>query len=212
MSFRQFTDVSNDVWDKYLRTIARLPLELADGGSLLYPNIALFVRTNRHYILELFGNSEVFNGLSVKTHEEPNIYKYLYQFEAEEEFKPLFFTTEPNIITDAGIIDFVLGGPEMIEKFEKRFEFIQHYKQGTILKGKDTIGPLFRFGEGLQEFFLSRCILLNSLDNAYRAKYINYMEIVSSSYNLTEYRKTLEKRLVLDPKSWTQFQVNLVNR
>ncbi len=73
ITFQQFIDVTTEIWDKYLRTIARLPLELVNGGSLLYPNIALFIQTNEHYILELFGSNEIFNGLTVKTHKEPNI-------------------------------------------------------------------------------------------------------------------------------------------
>ena len=91
-AFQKFVKITTDVWDRYLRTIANLPLELVGGGSLLYPNIALFVRTNRHYILELFGSSEAYKSLSIKTHEEPNIHKYLYQFELEkeEESTPLF--------------------------------------------------------------------------------------------------------------------------
>lgn len=88
----------------------------------------------------------------------------------------------------------VIGGSKAIESFENRFKFLQYYKQGTIFRGIDTRGPLFRFGEGFQNFFLSRCILLNSLDNAYRAKSINYLEIVSPSY-IREYRTIVEKRL-----------------
>ena len=83
--FQKFVKITTDVWDSYLRTITNLPLELVGGGSLLYPNIALFVQTNSHYILELFGSSEVYKGLSVKTHEEPNINKYLYQFELKKD-------------------------------------------------------------------------------------------------------------------------------
>ncbi len=193
MTFQQFIDVTTETWDTYLRTFARLPLELVDGGSLLYPNIALFVQTDEYFILELFGSNEVFTGLTVKTHREPNIYKYLYQFAVEEEFNPLF-TSGPNL-TDAGMIDLVIGGSDSIEKFESRFKFLQYYKQGSIIRGIDTTGPVFSFREGLQNFFLSRCILLNSLDNAYRAKHINYLEIVSPSFNIRQYSTTLEKRL-----------------
>src|SRR5205085_11488239 len=107
--------VTTDVWDRYLRTIANLPLELVEGGSLLYPNIALFVQTNSHYILELFGSSEVYKGLSVKTHEEPHINKYLYQFELEKEENstPLFSASSntANPVTNAGMTNFVLSGP-----------------------------------------------------------------------------------------------------
>src|SRR5258708_40201293 len=107
MAFQKFIEITTEILDSYLRTIARLPLELVDGGSLLYPNIALFVRTNRHYILELFGSSEVYTGLSIKTHEEPNINKYLYQFELEEEEEstPLFSASSNtnNPVTNAGM-------------------------------------------------------------------------------------------------------------
>lgn len=193
MTLRQFIDVTTETWDTYLQTIARASFELADGGSLLYPNIALFVQTNEYYILELFGSNEAFTGLTVKTHREPDIYKYLYQFPVKEEFKPVF-ATEDNI-TNAGMIGFVVSGSQTIEKFENRFQFLQYYKQGMTMRGRDMTGPLFRFGVGLQNFYLSRCTLLNSLDNAYRAKYINHLEIVSPSFNIREYRTALEKRL-----------------
>ena len=191
MTFQQFIDVTAETWDNYLRTIARLPFELVDRGSLLYPNIALFVQTQEHYILELFGSNEVFNGLTVKTHKEPNIYRYLYQFPPEEDFTPVF-TNERNL-TNAGMSDLVIGGSKTIEKFESRFQFLQSYKEGTIIRGIHTTGPFFSFREGLQNFFLSRCILLNSLDNAYRAKHINYLEIISPYFGV--YKTTLEKRL-----------------
>ncbi len=175
--FQKFVKATTDVWESYLRTIANLPLELDGGGSLLYPNIALFVRTNSHYILELFGSSEVYKALSVKTHEESNINKYLYQFELEkeEESTPLFSassnTTTP--VTNAGMTNLVLSSPAAIEKFEKRFAFVQPYKQGySIIKGINTSGSLIRFGEAIHEFTFSRCTLLNTLDDSYRAKYI----------------------------------------
>ncbi len=198
--FQKFVKATTDVWESYLRTIANLPLELDGGGSLLYPNIALFVRTNSHYILELFGSSEVYKALSVKTHEESNINKYLYQFELEkeEESTPLFSassnTTTP--VTNAGMTNLVLSSPAAIEKFEKRFAFVQPYKQGySIIKGINTSGSLIRFGEAIHEFTFSRCTLLNTLDDSYRAKYINYMQILSSSFNMEEYKSILERRL-----------------
>ena len=194
-TFQQFIKITTEIWDSYLRAIASLDLELIEGGSLLYPNIALFVRTNRYYILELLGSSEVYHGLSVKTHTEPDIHKYLYQFEfgTKEGTNPIFKASSNAV--NSGMIDLVLSAPATIEKFEKRFEFIQPYKQGSILRGINTSGPIFHFGEGLHEIFFSRCVLLNSSGNAYRAKQIIYMEVLSSSFNLTEYRSILEKRL-----------------
>jgi hypothetical protein len=141
--FQKFIEITTDVWDSYLRTIANLPLELVGGGSLLYPNIALFIRANRHYILELLGSSEAYKGLSVKTHEEPNINKYLYQFELkkEDESTPLFSTSSNTTtpVTNAGMTNLVLCGSTAIEKFEKRFEFVQPYKQGySILQHESS--------------------------------------------------------------------------
>jgi Domain of unknown function (DUF4263) len=103
------------------------------------------------------------------------------------------------------MIDLVLSGPAAIEKFEKRFEFVQPYKHGSsIIKGINASGSLIRFGEAIQEYFFSRCTLLNTLDDAYRAKYINYMEILSSSFDMKEYRSILERRLFQGISTTTQ--------
>ena len=194
-SFQQFAKITTEMWEGYLRFIANLDYELVDGGSLLYPNIALFVQTDKHYILELLGSSEVYKGLSVKTHTEPNIHKYLYQFEfgTNSEANPVIMLSSN--AANSGMTDLILTGPEIIDKFEKRFEFIQPYKQGSILKGINASGSLVYFGEGLHEFYFSRCLLLNSSGNTYRAKQCIYMEVLSSSFNLDEYRGILENRL-----------------
>src|SRR2546426_46217 len=65
----------------------------------------------------------------------------------------------------------------------------------SIIQGTNTSGSLIRFGEAIHEFSFSRCTLLNTLDDAYRAKYINYMQILSSSFNMEEYKSILERRL-----------------
>ena len=132
VAFQQFIKFSIEIWDRYLRAIASLDLELVDGGSILYPNIALFVRTGRHYILELLGSCEVYHGLSVKTHTEPDIHKYLYQFEfkMKEEVNPIIKISS-NLV-NSGLVDLVLSGPATIEEFEKRFGFILPYKQGDL--------------------------------------------------------------------------------
>src|SRR6266849_977500 len=135
-TFQDFIDVTTKIWDRYLQTIYRFPLELMDGGSLLYPNIALFVETNRYYVLELFGSDEIFKGLTVKKHKEPNIYKYLYQFPIESVSNPAFrFAGVEN-----GLVNLMLSGAKTIEVFENRFGFIRNPKQLTTFRFVNATG------------------------------------------------------------------------
>jgi hypothetical protein len=48
MTFQNFIDVTTKAWKKYLHDFYELDKELVDGGLLLYPNIALFVETDKY--------------------------------------------------------------------------------------------------------------------------------------------------------------------
>lgn len=194
MTFQNFIDITAKVWKKYLHDIYELDKELVNGGLLLYPNMALFVETDKYYLMELFGSNEVFNGLRVKRHKEQNIYKYLYQFPVKG-IEPSF-----EIIANAaesGFYNLTLSGPQSLENFESRFNFIKYSnKQSATLQFNNANGSLLGFGDDFKNCFLSRCTMLNSLDNAYRAKDITSMEIVSKAYDLREYKTALENRLL----------------
>src|SRR5205809_4749998 len=165
MTFQDFINVSTNAWNRYLRKVFGWGIELVDGGSLLYPNVALFVETDKYYLMELFGSGREFKGLSVKKHKEPNIYKYLYQFSTEG--------TEPNFgsianAASTGFVDLTLSGPKSVENFETRFHYLKYFKQLSTLKFINANRSLLGFGNDFKSAFISRCTLLNSLDNAYR--------------------------------------------
>jgi hypothetical protein len=148
---------------------------------------------SKYYLMELFGSNEIFKGLKVKTHKEQNIYKYLYQFSAEgiEQEFGIFANAREN-----GFIDLALGRPQSLENFESRFNFLKYDKQPTTIQFNNAKGSLLGFGDNFKNCFISRCTMLNSLDNAYRAKEITFMEIVSKAYDLREYKTALENRLL----------------
>lgn len=83
MDFDEFIEINLEEWNKFFEFIFCLFSERVwrlRTGILLYPNIALFVESDDHYILELFGATTKFNGLEKKIHRLPSTLGYLNQF------------------------------------------------------------------------------------------------------------------------------------
>ena len=119
MEFDEFVETNLQIWNEYLEQVFCLTSEgiwKLGTGSLSYPNIALFVETDDHYIFELFGATKDFKGLEKKTHRFLSTLKYLSQFDSGQE-GPTFklkgrdtgFIVSLSIIRVSG--NFLLGCP-----------------------------------------------------------------------------------------------------
>ncbi|MFP3951506.1 MAG: hypothetical protein ACLFVP_05145 [Candidatus Bathyarchaeia archaeon] len=187
MDFTEFRHTTLEFWNEYFNKISTL---ISSGqvslkkGSLFYPNIVLFTKTDDHYISEFFGATKEYEGLEEKIHKQESIVKYLYQFEtADKTADPLFnFGGRNN-----GLIWILLSRSKDFDKIKQRFKFIDPWGTKFIREG-----PLISFTSKFQSQFLDSCLIVNSYEEIYRVKHILHMWIISKTHSKEDYRDDLE--------------------
>lgn len=183
MEFDEFVEINLKEWNEYFESVFCL---ISEGiwklgtGILLYPNIALFVETDDHYIFELFGATKNFNGLEKKIHRESSTLKYLYQFDSGQEGPTFEMRGRCN-----GFSNLIISRDADYEALKKRFGFSERWK--TKLNFRGGRGATLSFSETFKSIFINRCLLVNRYNEIYRVKHILHMRIVSKDHSKEEY-------------------------
>lgn len=201
MLYSDFKDVTKELISNYIKEMKnKISNGLGvDSGQILYPNILLFTKTEKHYIFELIGSNVEYNELKIKHHSMKSTQEYLYQFEEEKikmKGKPLVFLNAEN--NGFKHIKFSRKGDQ--EALEKRFKFTNRLGTNLVMDVEGE-GPLVEFGTEFKSCYIEDCLFVNKLDEVYRVKDILCMGIISKSHLKKSYIKELLEKLNLNPKT-----------
>lgn len=155
---------------------------------MLFPNIALFTETERHYLVELLGTSHGFVDFRVKDREQASTEDYISQFDINTgESKPALTLdsrcTQMRNVCISHDVD--------IEKLKKRFRHIDLFPSKLVRK--NSKGTLLKFGDSFESCAMNNCLLINNHDNLYRCKHILHLGIVDKGISKSEYREFLDE-------------------
>lgn len=189
MLFEKFIDTSHKWWSEYLHRIQKLNQENridSNGKKILYPSIILFSQFPKHYIVELIGAREQFEGLTIKRQTENSIHKYFNQFTeshnnaafnlagGHHKFKRLNLsrTSDLDIATN-------------------RFPQIEFYK--SVLCFSSQSDSLFNFTDDFESFSIENSILVNHDQGLFRCKSILTAFTFKKSATRREVIETFER-------------------
>jgi hypothetical protein len=182
MLFDKFVKETYSWWTSYLELIVKAHEEgtLDSGtGILLFPNILLVTKCDGYFVAELIGASKTFNGLRIKKHREPSIYRYFSQFDASE--------PDPCMHLDGGHHGFrfiCLAQEAEFEAVKSRFPQIELY--GSKLNRVGGHGSVFSFGDNFSSCAIENCVLVNKREHVYRCKNILSAYVVKSGISKME--------------------------
>lgn len=201
MLYTDFKDVTKELISNYIKEInKKFKTNLGVGnGQILYPNILLFTKTEKHFIFELIGSNLEYNELKIKHHNMKSTEEYLYQFEEEkikQKGEPLFLLDSEG----GGIKHLKFSRKGDQEALEKRFRFTNRLGTNLVMDVEGE-GPLVKFGTDFKSCYVEDCLFVNKLDEVYRVKDILCMGIISKSHLKKNYIKELQVRLNFNPKT-----------
>jgi Domain of unknown function (DUF4263) len=196
MEFKDFRDISLSQLNSYFEIIQDSAARTFDKskGSVLFPNLALFIETDEHFVVELFGMNDSFLGLNEKTHKERSIVNYLAQDRLIGNGEAGRFTLEGGI--SGGISGIFIRREFDYEIFRQRFPFHRRLWDETaqfVLRGGD--GYYFNFKSTFKHCYMNNCTLGNRFGNIHRIKHVNFIAIVSKTLQSYPYQVWLSELL-----------------
>jgi len=188
MKFKEFVTATEQHWVDYLTRVDVLRQQgglHTAGGTNLFPSLLLCTRSPRHFVAELVGAQEEFQGLSVKKQRMASAEEYFGQFPAGRSDPALRLTSARN-----GFINLTLSHDVAFEQVRDRFPFVTLYP--TRLNRTGGHGSPIVFGSGFQSCMFDNCMILNHLGAVFRAKHILNAVVVSQGVAKRELEEWLE--------------------
>lgn len=200
MNYKRFLEITQNTWNEYLKIvqekvshgIIKANLNNAGEAIILFPNIVLITQTKTHYIVELLGASDTFNGLKLKPHKEPSTARYLNQFNTDESH-PIMATATDNChgisISNLAVCHYV-----DFENLKARFPFFDLFLT-KIIHHPNTRGYLFSLGNSFIDIVFDNCLLVNRYLNSIRVKHILHLSLINKKLSAGEYAAWLKTKL-----------------
>lgn len=173
MRFDEFTKFSLSAWREYFSHVSNMATKnclRSWGGAPLYPNIMFVTNCDDFFVVELFGASPVYAGLTLKKGKSQDIYKYLNQFDCE--------VVEPvAVLNGKGVISNMSYSHKAdFDKVAERFPVFSEEMSGYVRYGGE--GSLFSFADTFESVYFNNCLLVNQKNSLYRVKSILSLSIV----------------------------------
>ena len=144
MTFDEFRRTHFNLWNRYFKRvyddIVGRKVELQEG-TLLFPNMVVYVETNDHYLAELFGASTKFTQLVPKLHRESSVTKYLSQF------SETLVSPKVTLSGRGSLKRFLISRRIDMAKVEERFGINPSDFYGSHLHFKGEEGTAIEFGK-----------------------------------------------------------------
>jgi hypothetical protein len=195
MNFKEFKFATKRILNHYFKSITDLKERgslNSFGGTILFPNFALFIETCDHYAFELLGGQPYFDGLTSKDHKAYSISEHLYQFSTVAKAEPLFLLNGKG----TGLIQLKISSKIDEEMVQQRFPFLDTDPCSHLI-GTNLQGSAIAFGPNFSSCFLDNCLLINRCNDVYRLKQILHLRVVtkrqSSNRYISEFQEDLKK-------------------
>jgi hypothetical protein len=200
MNYKRFLEITQEAWNDYFKVtqekISRgiIQAELTEGGEAihLFPNILLITKTKQHYVAELLGASNTFNGLKTKIHKETSIARYLNQFNTNES-QPLFGAAKDDNEGN-GFADLLVCHDIDFETLKARFPFVNLHPT-VIFHHSKAEGALFSLGKNFRDVIFDNCLLVNRYLSSIRVKHILHLTLINKEMLAADYSKWLNEKL-----------------
>lgn len=191
MILEKLKKIADETLKKYFDEIHKMDLQSSiekKNGVLLYPTLLLIIKTDKHYILELFGASTKHRSLNIRIVNCNTSSNYLYQFHTLDHKAIFNFDAKDNSIENLLFSDGDnLGSSFAVELFEES-------KYPQILR-ENGEGSLIDFGEKFKSCALFNCLIRNKYRSFVRIKYILAMVIIDKRMQIREFQKTFHNFL-----------------
>jgi hypothetical protein len=164
MNYKRFLEILRDYWNSYFSMLANATSRgfIDSGGKKnLFPTILLFTKTKHHYVLELLGANEKFEGLNEKSHREISINRYLNQFDTNAGHPLVCFDNKGL----SRVEDICLSRQADFEKLKVRFPFVDTSSWSVLRPPENTTGSLVSFGKNFESVVFAHCTLINNLSS-----------------------------------------------
>lgn len=184
MKLEKFAKCCQKCWGQYLEYLRRAQFSgrLDAEGRIYFPNTILITETPDHYIMELVGVSEDFNGLKIKKHKSKSTNYYFNQID--------YKTDDPG--TD--LISFRFEG--MIFKsrfsdavFSDRLRLLDLYQRPNIKIASDASIQLTKLSNDLT---FDGCVFVNSDGSRIRMKFVIYAWLVTKNVQEVDVQKSID--------------------
>ncbi|MGN7309925.1 hypothetical protein ACTHQ4_02395 [Alkalicoccobacillus gibsonii] len=182
----------------YEKSNRNLNLSYHNPGTLLYPNVLLYVETKDHFLFELLGFKEKYEGLSKKYHPMNSTEEYLYQFKSDNDIKGKALLTLAGENHRFSSLKISRKSHEL--NLENRFGFTSRLGSQLVMKD-ETEGPLLELRSDFKSCYFNNVLIINNKDEAFRVKDILAMGIISKSHNKMKFINELDQLLNLKPNS-----------
>jgi hypothetical protein len=197
MNYKRFIEITQKSWNDYFVMVKeKLSLGIINAktneegkGEVLFPCILLITKTKKYYAAELLGASNNYQGLSVKSHNETSIARYLNQFNNDES-SPLITLDGENISIEGLCISHYSN----LEEVKSRFPFVNLFKT-KLIHHPDAKGSLFTFTNNFISARIGNCLLVNVYLNSIRIKHILHLTVIHNDMLASSYEKWLKESL-----------------
>lgn len=199
MNYKRFLEITQKKWNDYFEMVEEkisrgiILAQLKDRkAKILFPSILLITQTKKHYMAELLGANDTFNGLILKTHKEPSIARYLNQFNTDES-QPIFHTATDDC-KGISFADLLVCRRVDFELLKTRFPFLTLFKT-VLMHDLDASGALFSLGKNCRDVVFDNCMLVNRYLSSIRIKHILHLTLINKEMLASEYNQWLEEKL-----------------
>jgi len=191
MKIKDFIDINISFWSSYFTKIhSELQQgikKLPPGIGIMYPNIALVIKTKEHFILELLGCTKKFKKLKKKQHKITSIEYYVNQFNYELDDSSTFHFNA----TNSSLNGLLLSRQVDFDALEKRFKISKKWE--TKIMNKSDGEKVISFGPEFKSCAFDNCLLINRHEDVYRIKDIIHMRIIEKNMTKQNYLGELDK-------------------
>ncbi|MDF7810519.1 Shedu anti-phage system protein SduA domain-containing protein [Hymenobacter sp. YC55] len=195
MKFTEFKKYAHELWTGYLNTIykqqkagilitdaanSEVPNSQASSSSdkvILYPNMLLVTDMGSHFVAELIGAVDSFNGLIEKEHKERSITRYFGQF-GNVASNPGFKINRPDFVMH----HLCLARPSDLSELSNRYPQLSLTVLGqSIIYFSEEGSSLIEFSDESNCCMIWNCVIVNKYENLFRCKNVLAALIVKKS-------------------------------
>lgn len=211
MNYKRFLEITQKNWNDYFKMIEKkisqgiITVEMRDGrkAQVLFPNILLITQTKKHYMAELLGANDTFNGLKMKVHKETSVARYLNQFNTDES-QPFIATATDNC-RGIGIKDLLVCHYVDFEQLKIRFPFVNLFNT-RLIHHPNASGALFSLGKNFRDVVFDNCFLINRDLSSIRIKHILHLTLINKEMLASEYDVWVKEKLY-DNKTFPGYHI-----
>lgn len=200
MNYKRFLEITQEGWDDYFKIVEKkislgiihAKTSKGEKAEILFPNILLITETKSHYLAELIGACDTFNGLQMKSHKEISVSRYLNQFNTNETQSIVRAATDDCRGLKIGNLLFC---PDMdFENLKARFPFVDLHKT-RLTRPSNAEGSYISLGRNFRDVIINNCLFVNTYLSSIRIKHILHLTLINKEMLALDYSQWLKENL-----------------